>query len=81
MSELKAIKFNKSHSVGAHIPCATSQRSKSAMAINPREDSSWKKPFISPPSIPNVHVPRPILRRMLRMEYFGTTIPRHSSLS
>lgn len=80
-SDLKTTKFNKSHSVGAHIPCATSQRSQSAMAINPTEDNSWKKPFISPSSIPNIHVPRPILRRMLRMEYFGTTIPRHSSLS
>jgi len=74
-------RFNKSHLVGAHIPSATRQRSQSALVLHDEEDYSTKKPFISPSSIPHYHVPRPILKRMLRMEYFGTSIPRYSSLS
>ena len=78
-AETKA-RFNKSHLVGAHIPCATIQRSQSAMSLHHEEDFA-KKPFISPPSISHIHVPRPILKRMLGFEYFGTSIPRYSSLS
>lgn len=74
-------RFNKSHLVGAHIPSATRERGHSAACFKPEEDFSFNKHFISPSSIPNIHIPRPILKRMLRSEYFGTTIPRYSSLS
>lgn len=74
-------RFNKSHLIGAHIPPASKQRSQSALALYQERDFSSHKPFISPSSIPHSHVPRPILKRMLRMEYFGTSIPRYSSLS
>lgn len=74
-------RFNKSHLVGAHIPSTTRGRGHSAAYFKPEEDFSFNKHFISPSSIPNIHIPRPILKRMLRSEYFGTTIPRYSSLS
>ncbi|KAL9965692.1 hypothetical protein ACROYT_G029530 [Oculina patagonica] len=74
-------RFNKSHLVGAHISPATRQRSQSATSLHREEYFNWNKPFISPSSIPHIHVPRPILKRMLGFEYFGTTIPRYSSLS
>lgn len=73
--------FNKSHLVGAHITSATRQRSQSATSLHHDKDFNWNKHFISPCSIPHSHVPRPILKRMLRFEYFGSTIPRYSSLS
>lgn len=73
--------FKKNHLVGAHIPSATRGRSQSAAYFKPEEAYSLNKHFISPSSIPSIHVPRPILKRMLRSEYFGTTIPRYSSLS
>ena len=74
-------RFNKSHFVGAHIPSATRQRSQSATSLHHDKDFNWNKHFISPCSIPHSHVPRPILKRMLRFEYFGSSIPRYSSLS
>lgn len=74
-------RFNKSHLVGAHIPSATRQRSQSATSLHHDKDFNWNKHFISPCSIPHSHVPRPILKRMLRFEYFGSSIPRYSSLS
>lgn len=75
------VRFNKSHLVGANILPSTISRSQSALALHQGTESSWRKPFISSPSVSPSHVPRPILKQMLRMEYFGTTIPRYSSIS
>lgn len=81
MREKTRTRFQKSHLVGAHILPATMHRSQSAMALHQEAESKYNKPFISPSSIPHSHVPRPTLKRMIKMEYFGTTIPRYSSIS
>lgn len=36
--------------------------------------------FITSASIPPTHVPRDTYKRMVRMNYFGTTVPRYSAL-
>ncbi|XP_032227931.2 dynactin subunit 1 [Nematostella vectensis] len=72
--------FHKSHLVGAHIKPATMQRPQTAQPSNPY-GSKHREPFITPPSIPPCGVPRPVLKRMMKQNYFGTSIPRYSSLS
>lgn len=74
--------FHKSHFIGGRLAPAT-QRPMSAQPAyyNDRQRTKLEDRFISSPSIPDYHVPRPTLKRMIRMDYFGTSIPRHTSLS
>ncbi|KAK3754037.1 hypothetical protein QZH41_020311 [Actinostola sp. cb2023] len=69
-------RFYKSHLIGNHIrPSTAPPQHHTTTSPQP-----YKTHFISPSSIPSTHVPRPLLKRMLKQDYFGTTIPRYTSL-
>jgi hypothetical protein len=68
--------FHKHHLVGNHIRPSTAHGEPFTTLKPP-----YKNTFISPSSITATHVPRPALKRMIKQDYFGTTIPRYSSLS
>ena len=75
----RKINFHKKHSVG-HVlsPAATT---KDNICNSHRSSRCSERTFVpTSPSIPDYHVPRKVLKRMVEMEYFGTSIPRQNTL-
>lgn len=72
--------FHKSHLIGGWLTPGY-QRHVKSIHHGKQSRVTYEEHFITPPSIPDYHVPRTALKRMIEVDYFGTSIPRHNSLS
>ena len=75
--------FHKKHLVGKRLSCANSIREE--ISSNYGKTSSRPAKHLNTfvpsfPSIPKIHVPRTVLKRMVETQYFGTSLPRHNTL-
>ncbi|XP_028401130.1 uncharacterized protein LOC114524190 [Dendronephthya gigantea] len=75
----RRINFHKKHSVGHTVsPAATT---KDKIRNSHRSSRCSERTFIpTSPSIPDYHLPRKVLKRMVQKEYFGTSIPKQNTL-